>query len=95
MRRITSVDAFRGFVMFLMLAEGLHLSGLAKHFPDSDARWKVSISVRLPANWGWKQPATARRLTRVTLQTATKLGSATCSILPVGHMISPRRKSMP
>lgn len=36
MRRITSVDALRGFVMVLMLAEVMHLSGAAKHYPDCD-----------------------------------------------------------
>ena len=33
--RITSIDAFRGFVMFLMLAEVLHLWTLHEAFPDS------------------------------------------------------------
>lgn len=32
--RVTSIDVYRGLVMFLMLAEMLHLSGLAKAFPD-------------------------------------------------------------
>jgi heparan-alpha-glucosaminide N-acetyltransferase len=31
--RQTSIDVFRGMVMFLMLAEVMHLSDLAKHFP--------------------------------------------------------------
>ncbi|QDT01681.1 hypothetical protein K227x_00480 [Rubripirellula lacrimiformis] len=31
--RKISIDAYRGMVMFLMLAEILHLDGLAKHFP--------------------------------------------------------------
>jgi heparan-alpha-glucosaminide N-acetyltransferase len=38
--RIHSVDAYRGFVMFLMLAEVLHLAEVAKKFPDS-AFWKA------------------------------------------------------
>ena len=38
-QRITSIDAYRGFVMFLMLAEVLSLPGVAKHFPDS-AVWQ-------------------------------------------------------
>ena len=33
--RIASLDAYRGFVMFLMLAEVLRLSRMAKAFPDS------------------------------------------------------------
>src|SRR5688572_566078 len=33
--RLTSVDAYRGFVMFLMMAEVLHVSGVARVFPDS------------------------------------------------------------
>ncbi len=32
--RRVSIDVFRGMVMFLMLAEIMHLSGLARHFPD-------------------------------------------------------------
>jgi predicted acyltransferase len=34
-QRIASVDAYRGFVMFLMMAEVLHLAGVAKANPDS------------------------------------------------------------
>ena len=37
--RLTSLDAFRGFVMFLMAAELLHLPEVAAHFPDS-AFWQ-------------------------------------------------------
>ena len=37
--RLISVDAYRGTVMFLMLAEVLHLSEIAKKFPDSQV-WK-------------------------------------------------------
>jgi predicted acyltransferase len=33
--RITSIDAFRGLVMFLMLAEALRLPALRRAFPDS------------------------------------------------------------
>ena len=33
--RITSIDAFRGFVMFLMLAEAMRLWTLQTAFPDS------------------------------------------------------------
>ncbi len=37
--RLSSLDAFRGFVMFLMMAEILHVSQVAKNFPES-AVWK-------------------------------------------------------
>ena len=33
--RIASIDAYRGFVMLLMLAEVLHLRQMAENFPDS------------------------------------------------------------
>ncbi|MBX3400363.1 MAG: DUF5009 domain-containing protein [Gemmataceae bacterium] len=33
--RLASIDAYRGFVMFLMMAEVLHLGRMAKTFPDS------------------------------------------------------------
>jgi len=33
--RVSSVDTYRGFVMFLMLAEVLRLASYAKNFPDS------------------------------------------------------------
>lgn len=34
-KRLVSLDAYRGFVMFLMVAEVLHFSRLARIFPDS------------------------------------------------------------
>ncbi len=34
-KRLASIDAYRGLVMFLMLAEVLELSGLAEHFPGN------------------------------------------------------------
>ena len=34
--RLASIDAYRGFVMFLMLAEVLHLGAMASIFPDSE-----------------------------------------------------------
>lgn len=34
-QRVSSVDAYRGFVMFLMMAEVLRLSNVAKAYPDS------------------------------------------------------------
>src|SRR2546421_423615 len=33
--RVTAVDAYRGLVMFLMMAEVLHLARAARHFPNS------------------------------------------------------------
>ena len=33
--RILSLDAFRGFVMFLMLAEAMHLMNIRRTYPDS------------------------------------------------------------
>ncbi|HEY3965419.1 MAG TPA: DUF5009 domain-containing protein, partial [Planctomycetaceae bacterium] len=33
--RLSSLDAFRGLVMFLMMAEVLHIAQVAKSFPDS------------------------------------------------------------
>jgi predicted acyltransferase len=35
-----SIDAYRGLVMFLMMAEVLHLSGISRHFPDN-AVWRA------------------------------------------------------
>src|SRR6266436_2558077 len=37
--RVASVDAYRGFVMLLMMAEVLHLGRMAKNVPDSEF-WK-------------------------------------------------------
>src|SRR5258708_25721320 len=37
--RLSSLDAFRGFVMFLMMAEVLHISKVARAFPESET-WK-------------------------------------------------------
>lgn len=34
-KRLVSMDAYRGFVMFLMVAEVLHLSRVARNFPES------------------------------------------------------------
>ena len=33
--RLSSLDAFRGFVMFLMMAEVLHVAAVANNFPDN------------------------------------------------------------
>ena len=38
--RLSSLDAYRGFVMFLMMAEVLHVAQVARTFPDS-ARWQM------------------------------------------------------
>jgi len=38
--RLASIDAYRGLVMFLMMAEVLHLSSVAKHFPDNPT-WRM------------------------------------------------------
>jgi predicted acyltransferase len=38
--RLASVDAYRGLVMFLMLAEVLHLAAVAKAFPKSEV-WQL------------------------------------------------------
>jgi hypothetical protein len=42
-QRILSIDAYRGFVMFLMMAEILHLSGIAANFPDSTSWQQVGF----------------------------------------------------
>src|SRR5262249_44692291 len=39
-KRVVAVDAYRGLVMFLMMAEVLRLSRLAEHFPGS-AFWQA------------------------------------------------------
>lgn len=39
-KRLASLDAYRGFVMLLMMAEVLHLGEVAKAFPDS-ALWQL------------------------------------------------------
>ncbi len=39
---MASIDVYRGLVMFLMLAEMLHLSRLADKFPDSPYHWLLS-----------------------------------------------------
>ena len=33
--RLTSLDAYRGFIMLLMISAGLYMSRVAKSFPDS------------------------------------------------------------
>jgi predicted acyltransferase len=48
--RIASVDAYRGFVMFLMMAEVLELSHLARAFPDN-AVWNFLAHHQTHAEW--------------------------------------------
>jgi heparan-alpha-glucosaminide N-acetyltransferase len=48
--RLASIDVYRGFVMFLMMAEVLHLSKMAGTFPDS-AVWKSLAFHQTHAEW--------------------------------------------
>src|SRR5438874_1993001 len=48
--RLTSLDAYRGFVMFLMMAEGLRLSRMAANFPQS-AFWKLLAHHQSHVEW--------------------------------------------
>jgi len=48
--RITSIDAYRGLVMFLMMAEVLHLSRMANTFPD-DPVWKFLAHHQNHVEW--------------------------------------------
>lgn len=49
--RLDSIDAYRGFVMFLMMAEVLRVSVVAKHFPDS-AFWQGFKFNTSHVEWG-------------------------------------------
>src|SRR5262245_23527913 len=49
--RVGSIDAFRGFVMFLMMAEVLHLPEVAKAFPDSKV-WRYIGFNTSHVEWG-------------------------------------------
>ncbi|MBX6312032.1 MAG: DUF5009 domain-containing protein [Isosphaeraceae bacterium] len=49
-QRLTSIDAYRGFVMFLMMAEVLHLSQVAKAIPES-AFWKFLAHHQTHVEW--------------------------------------------
>src|SRR6476660_9630252 len=40
LNRLSSIDAYRGLVMFLMMAEVLRIKDVARHFPDSET-WKL------------------------------------------------------
>jgi heparan-alpha-glucosaminide N-acetyltransferase len=49
--RVASVDAYRGAVMFLMMAEVLRLSRVAKAFPDSPT-WQALSFHQSHVDWG-------------------------------------------
>lgn len=48
--RLTSIDAYRGFVMFLMVAEALHLGRVARAFPESGF-WSFLASQQSHREW--------------------------------------------
>ncbi|MEI7920587.1 MAG: DUF5009 domain-containing protein [Planctomycetota bacterium] len=48
--RLGSIDAFRGFVMFLLMAEALHLSHMARNFPESKI-WKTLAYHQTHVEW--------------------------------------------
>ena len=48
--RVAAIDAYRGFVMFLMMAEVLHLALMAKAFPD-DPVWKFLAFHQTHVEW--------------------------------------------
>src|SRR2546421_8947797 len=48
--RLTSLDAYRGFVMFLMMAEVLRLSRMAANFPQSSF-WKFLAHHQSHVEW--------------------------------------------
>ena len=50
--RLTSVDAYRGFVMFLMMAEVLRLKRVAQALPDS-AVWQLLAGQQSHVDWTW------------------------------------------
>jgi heparan-alpha-glucosaminide N-acetyltransferase len=49
--RLDSLDAYRGFVMFLMMAEVLHLSQVARNFPESPVWQRLKFNTT-HVNWG-------------------------------------------
>lgn len=49
-RRIGSIDAYRGMVMFLLMAEALHLGQMAKNFPESEF-WKTLAYHQTHLEW--------------------------------------------
>jgi heparan-alpha-glucosaminide N-acetyltransferase len=48
--RVAAIDAYRGFVMFLMMAEVLHLGRMAKAFPDSPV-WRFLALHQSHVEW--------------------------------------------
>ena len=48
--RAGSVDAYRGLVMFLMMAEVLHTGDVAKALPDSEF-WRFLAHHQTPRRW--------------------------------------------
>jgi len=48
--RLTSIDAYRGFVMFLMVAEALHLGKVSRLIPDSTF-WQFLASQQSHREW--------------------------------------------
>src|SRR6187399_126374 len=49
--RLDSLDAYRGFVMFLMMAKVLSLGHVARSFPDSET-WKWLEFAQSHVEWG-------------------------------------------
>lgn len=50
LQRLVSIDAYRGLVMLLMMAEVLHLSRIANAFPDNEA-WGFLAHHQTHAEW--------------------------------------------
>ena len=50
LQRLTSVDAYRGFVMLLMMAEIMHLNRIAKAFPDNPV-WQFLSAQQSHVEW--------------------------------------------
>src|SRR5256885_10920091 len=48
--RLASIDAYRGFVMFLMMAEVLHLAKVAANVPDSPV-WQFPAFHQTHVEW--------------------------------------------
>lgn len=50
--RVASVDVYRGFVMFLMMAEVLRLSSVSSSIPES-AFWRILAFNQSHVQWAW------------------------------------------
>src|SRR5262249_55505730 len=48
--RVAAIDAYRGFVMFLMLAEVLHLAAVSRAVPD-DPVWRFLAHHQTHVEW--------------------------------------------